>query len=125
MKPKKKCSVVSCNVLTSERFCPDHKKEYYRRLDKERGTAHERGYNSRWRKARLFYLRRHPLCKRCADNGQDVPAQVVDHIIPHKGDAKLFWAEVNWQSLCKSCHDTKTAKEDGGFGREAINEPKQ
>lgn len=44
-------------------------------------------------------------------------ASVVDHIVPHKGDQKLFWRRSNWQSLCKRCHDVKTATEDGGFGR--------
>lgn len=43
-------------------------------------------------------------------------AIIVDHIIPHRGDMKLFWDEDNWQSLCKHCHDVKTAKEDGGLG---------
>ena len=37
---------------------------------------------------------------------------VVDHIIPHRGDQKLFWDQNNWQSLCKSCHDKKTLTED-------------
>ena len=41
-----------------------------------------------------------------------VPATVVDHIKPHRGDAKLFWDETNWQPLCKSCHDHKTMTED-------------
>jgi 5-methylcytosine-specific restriction protein A len=38
-------------------------------------------------------------------------ATEVDHIIPHKGDMKLFWDSDNWQGLCKSCHSKKTAKE--------------
>lgn len=42
---------------------------------------------------------------------------VVDHIKPHKGDQQLFWSKANHQALCKECHDTKTATEDGGFGR--------
>lgn len=41
---------------------------------------------------------------------------MVDHITPHKGDRGLFWDRNNWQALCKTCHDTKTAAEDGGFG---------
>lgn len=43
------------------------------------------------------------------------PVEVVDHIIPHRGDDRLFWAEWNLQALSKSQHDTKTATEDGGF----------
>ncbi len=36
------------------------------------------------------------------------PATVVDHIIPHRGDQKLFWDENNWQGLCEHHHNTKT-----------------
>ena len=36
------------------------------------------------------------------------PATVVGHIIPHRGNQKLFWDEKNWQPLCKDCHDRKT-----------------
>jgi 5-methylcytosine-specific restriction protein A len=49
--------------------------------------------------------------------GDTTAANVVDHIKPHKGDQALFWCRDNWQSLCKRCHDYKTATEDGGFGR--------
>jgi 5-methylcytosine-specific restriction protein A len=45
------------------------------------------------------------------------PATVVDHRIPHKGDKQLFWDSTNWQAMSKPCHDRKTAREDGGFGR--------
>jgi 5-methylcytosine-specific restriction protein A len=46
------------------------------------------------------------------EQGRLVKATVVDHIVPHRGDVKLFWDENNWQSLCKSCHDHKTMTED-------------
>ena len=41
---------------------------------------------------------------------------IVDHIIPHRGDLEMFWNQLNHQALCKRCHDSKTAREDGGFG---------
>jgi len=43
-----------------------------------------------------------------------VLATVVDHITPHKGDNDLFWDRANWQSLCESCHNRKTAADDMG-----------
>jgi len=46
----------------------------------------------------------------CQRDGRTNPASVVDHIIPHRGVAALFWDQSNWQSLCKRCHDRKTAK---------------
>lgn len=48
--------------------------------------------------------------------GRIVPATVVDHIIPHKGDQTLMWDESNFQSLCSKHHNIKTAREDSGFG---------
>jgi 5-methylcytosine-specific restriction protein A len=49
---------------------------------------------------------------------QLVFATEVDHKVPHRGDQDLFWDTSNWQSLCKPCHSAKTAREDGGFGRQ-------
>lgn len=119
-KMSKPCAKVGCPNLTKERYCDQHKqdaKQETQRYDKERGTAHQRGYTSRWQKYRITYLVRNPLCAECLKVDKVVPATVVDHIKPHKGDHKLFWDPKNQQSLCKPCHDRKTAKEDGGFGR--------
>jgi 5-methylcytosine-specific restriction endonuclease McrA len=38
--------------------------------------------------------------------GEIVPATVVDHIKPHRGDPELFWDASNHQALCKHCHDS-------------------
>jgi len=73
-----------------------------------RGGAAVRGYDRKWREARAAFLRRNPLCLECFTEGKLEPATVVDHIIPHRGDSKLFWDQRNWQPLCKSCHDRKT-----------------
>ncbi len=75
-------------------------------------TTEEKGYNRRWQRARKKYLDAHPLCVRCIAHGKVVSATVVDHIIPHRGDQRLFWDQKNWQPLCKSCHDSKTMTED-------------
>lgn len=60
----------------------------------------------------------HPLCEceECKELNRLLPATVVDHIIPHKGDKILFWDPKNHQAMSKKCHDRKTAREDGGFG---------
>jgi 5-methylcytosine-specific restriction protein A len=80
----------------------------------DRLSAAARGYGARWRKERLEYLARHPFCVFCAKKGRTVAATVVDHIRPHKGDQRLFWARSNWQALCRLCHsNTKQAIEAG------------
>jgi 5-methylcytosine-specific restriction protein A len=84
--------------------------------DDDRRTAAQRGYGSRWQKARESYLQSHPLCSFHQARGQVVLATVVDHKIPHKGDQLLFWDRDNWQSLCKPCHDShKQRAERGGL----------
>jgi len=88
--------------------------------DNYRPNAYQRGYTRAWRKYRQAFLIRSPLCIYCLDKGLIREATVVDHIIPHLGDMKLFWDESNHQSLCKRCHDKKTATKDGGFGRKRI-----
>lgn len=96
---------------------PIHRPSHWRPPNQQRKNAAARGYDARWRKARLAFLRRHPLCAACEKQGRVVAALVVDHKIPHRGDERLFWDQSNWQPLCKDCHDRKTAMEDGGFGR--------
>ena len=82
-----------------------------RELDRLRPSAARRGYGPRWRRARAAFLARHPLCASCQADGRLVPATVVDHVVPHRGDAALFWSKANWQGLCNPCHDAKTARE--------------
>jgi 5-methylcytosine-specific restriction enzyme A len=119
-RPLRACCKPGCRELSRARFCDkhaiEHEREQQQRADRKRGTAHERGYTSRWHKARTGYLRNHPLCVRCEQEGMLVPANVVDHIKPHKGCTRLFWDRDNWQSLCKMHHDRKTFHEDGGRG---------
>ena len=57
----------------------------------DKRTSSERGYNSKWRKARETYLWSNPLCVMCKEQGKVEVANVVNHIVPHKGDQALFW----------------------------------
>ena len=84
-----------------------------KRLKDERPSAAARGYSWRWQKARATFLSRseNALCVECKRLGRIVPAIEVDHIIPHRGDQKLFWDRTNWAALCKPCHSAKTMRE--------------
>jgi 5-methylcytosine-specific restriction protein A len=112
------CNKPGCGKLTDDgAYCEAHK-QYRRQIaDAKRENSSKRLYNYAWQKARKYYLQRNPLCRTCKKQGITKQANVVDHIIPHKGDYDLFWDEDNWQSMCKECHDIKTAREDGAFGR--------
>lgn len=106
--PPRPCRFPGCpNLCKSGVYCDEHK---VFDTDHVRGGADARGYDARWRKARTLFLQQHPLCEICQAEGKVVPATVVDHIIPYRGDKRLFWDEKNWQSLCKDCHDRKTGR---------------
>ena len=128
-RPSRVCRKAGCNALTKDQsgFCEQHKiqaqtkakqreKAVRDEYDKRRGTAAQRGYDSRWQKASKLFLSRpeNALCADCLKQGITKPSQVVDHIKPHRGDYDLFWDESNWQGLCKRCHDRKTARERSG-----------
>lgn len=92
-----------------------------------RPSAAQRGYDGKWSVCRKAFLEKHPWCEglRLQPGGPVVvhthagrlqQAGLVDHIVPHRGDKRLFWDRANWQSACKGCHDRKTARHDGGFG---------
>jgi 5-methylcytosine-specific restriction enzyme A len=98
--------------------------EVKRELDRQRPGAAQRGYDGRWRKARARYLTEHPWCASCQAEGRLTRATVVDHVVPHRGDAALFWDHDNWQALCRRCHDRKTVR-DGRWGRHVDLRPRQ
>lgn len=115
----KPCAQYGCRALTSSgSYCDAHKKEKQKRYESSRQSSTQRGYNYKWQKASKAFLKKHPLCEceNCqAGKLQVKESEVVDHIIPHEGDMKLFWDRNNWQAMSKPCHDKKTATEDGGF----------
>lgn len=74
-------------------------RERKRRHDQNRPNSRQRGYTREWERLRAEFLRLHPTCSFCG-----VPAEVVDHIKPHKGNKALFWNWNNLQALCTSCH---------------------
>lgn len=78
--------------------------------DRGRPNANSRGYTWSWSKASKAFLAQHPLCADCLRVGLVTAAAAVDHIIPHRGDKKLFWRRDNWQALCAPCHSAKTGR---------------
>jgi 5-methylcytosine-specific restriction endonuclease McrA len=101
----------------------------------QRAGARQRGYTHRWDKARAAFLAEpgNQFCVRCQQRGLFNPGTmhmdgsieanprriglVVDHIVPHRGDQRLFWDRSNWQPLCHDDHDIVKQREE--HGREA------
>ena len=72
----------------------------------------KRMYDHRWRTYRAKFLKSHPFCVMCAQEGRRTRATVIDHIKPHKGDEVLFWDVSNHQPLCKLHHDSVKARHE-------------
>ncbi len=109
-KPLRPCRYPGCAVLTREGYCPKHKPQKAPR----RASAEYHSWYSLpiWTDdLRPAQLLREPFCRACAARGIRTRATVVDHITPHQGDWAKFVNPVNHQSLCKTCHDRKTALE--------------
>ena len=69
-------------------------------------------YNSkRWRALRNYYIQMKPLCEQCKRSSNHVKsAQVVDHIVPITMGGSPVDIK-NLQSLCNSCHNSKSGIE--------------
>lgn len=82
-----------------------------RTQERDTRTAWRAWYKTaRWQKLRQVILKRDNW--RCAQSGVLVigkyPAgnsAVIDHKIPHRGDAALFWDPANLQVVSKEYHD--------------------
>jgi 5-methylcytosine-specific restriction endonuclease McrA len=57
-----------------------------------------------WRRRRAHQLRIEPLCRLCLQAGRVVPANVADHVEPHRGDFTAFRLG-QLRSLCVACHN--------------------
>jgi len=111
------CLHPRCGVIVPRGYCATHAPVS---TEPQRGNSNMRGDTYRWHKLRKRFLDRYPLCgmrpvglvpvrSQCAEDGWLTPATLVDHVVPHRGNARLFWDEQNWQSLCASCHARKSA----------------
>ncbi len=80
------------------------RREANQEYDARRGSARDRGYDSRWDREALSFKRAHPLCIGCEAVGRVIPTALVDHIIPHKGNQVLMWDPKNRQPSCDPHH---------------------
>lgn len=115
-RPPSVCGYCGKAHLVTEKCSPvlARDKERKARHDQTRPTARARGYDRKWDAARAEYLAEHPACRECG-----ATATVVDHIIPHKGDMRIFWDRKNWQPLCSHHHNSaKQSQERRSFRKD-------
>lgn len=126
--PLKPCRHAGCTELVrGGGYCAKHKNislGMLRSVGRERRESAAWHYlydTVRWRKMRAAQLIAEPFCRSCAKAGIRRRADDVDHIIPHRGDKKIFYDASNLQSLCHSCHSRKTIAERTGTLRPPEN----
>lgn len=84
---------------------PRTRAEVNRDYDRRRGGARDRGYDARWDREAKSFKRAHPLCIGCLAVGRTAATEIVDHVVPHRGDNVLMWAPDNRQPACAAHHN--------------------
>ena len=109
--PLRFCAEPGCPEKVANGRCPTHQRTA--RTLARRFQHGATAYNSAaWVRTSRAFRATHPFC---ANPGKATDCtlltDVTDHIVPHRGDATLFWDAHNWQPLCWTCHSRKTARE--------------
>lgn len=106
-KPKKPCTSPGCPGFATNRGKCDH---HAKAADLERGTAADRGYDSRWAHDRIDFLIDNPTCIDCG-----APSEVPDH--DPLSRRELVARGVTdpdhpryLKPRCISCHNRKTGR---------------
>jgi 5-methylcytosine-specific restriction enzyme A len=120
-RPMRQCAAPSCRNLSKNTYCDKCRavrKQQKQITDKHyndnvRNKERAAFYKSRqWTKLRQYILQRdHRLCQPCQRNSKITAGNIVDHIIPLEVDMALGLEPNNLQTICKPCHNKKTAED--------------
>lgn len=111
MAPGRACRFNGCTaIIHSGSYCDKHKtqgrRSYDKALDERRGSARQRGYDSRWEHFRRWFLQQpgNQLCARCTEHGRTTWADLVHHIKPVRERPDLRLHPDNCMPVCNRCH---------------------
>ena len=98
------CATPGCSARVRRGHCPEHAAA----RERQRPNADVRLWyqTPRWRRLRLTVLNDEPICRDC----QRERSTDVDHVVPHRNDAALFWDRDNLAGRCHGCHARKTRR---------------
>ena len=118
---KTRCRFPGCNRAVRDRFCDEHRRATWRAADARRATPAERGYDARWRRLRAWYIRQHPLCEDCLEEGIVCATAIeVDHILPISVRADMRLDASNLRSRCHMHHRRKTLQDEKKYSVSAV-----
>jgi len=109
------CRHPGCHNLADagNPYCIEHqadKAQHYATYNASRPERHEVYRSQRWRRLAAMQLRREPLCRMCSARGVIKTAEVADHVCELE-DGGAPYDPSNLQSLCRACHNAKSAAE--------------
>lgn len=119
-----KCSTLGCKQPRTKfsSLCLEHggrdtyNHRKYNNTDQRKAAADK--YNTtQWRTLRQIQLSTYPICAGCKADGIITPASHVDHIFPWNQIGEHAFTHNLYQSLCPSCHTSKTQLEQQGIFR--------
>ena len=126
--PLRPCLGHGCRALVRKGYCPACGTV----REQRRGSAHARGYGSRWQKLSRWFRDEHPYCgdredgqpdtgdSQCRTEGRYTTGtrrapHEVDHVRPVTGRDDPMFFDVNaLQTLCRTCHARKRQQESRG-----------
>jgi 5-methylcytosine-specific restriction protein A len=117
-RPNKPCPYPGCRNLVKKGYCKDHEHFDTSKFRNQLNGVHPWYQTKFWKSLRAYKLKHNPLCEECETKGKLESANVVDHRTPwktgHTEDQKwrLFNDYDNLRSLCTSCHNSKTGREN-------------
>lgn len=119
-----KCSVLGCKNTKSKynSYCLQHGGRdtfKYDRTAKDPNyiQAQKKYHSTQWQTLRQVQLSIEPLCAGCLSSGIVTQAQHVDHVFPWQQIGEVAFYHNVFQSLCQSCHSSKTKLEQKGIFR--------
>ena len=103
-KPKQPCAYPGCPNLSDGRYCEEHRKLVEKNYEQySRDPEVHKKYGRAWKRIRDSYVKTHPFCERCFEQGILVPVEEVHHKVPISQGGTHDRS--NLMSLCKSCHN--------------------
>ena len=120
-----KCAHLGCkNTKTRlSSFCVEHGGRDGYTGNKYNNTKERQDFNSmyatkQWKVFRQVELSKNPLCAGCLSEGKVIAANHLDHVFPWAKIGKHAFYHNIFQSLCQSCHSSKTSLEQKGIFRQ-------
>jgi 5-methylcytosine-specific restriction enzyme A len=104
--PMKAPRICSCGAIVFHGVMCACQAKRKAEADLNRPSASARGYDGKWQRESKAFLAL-PENRLCACKCGRI-ANMVDHVVPHRGDKRLFWARTNWQPMASSpCHSSR------------------